>query len=569
MTTVAGRAGGRAGRRRLVDDAVLMLIMMVLAGCGLIYEFLLSHYAARVLGATEQAIFAVFTIMITAMGVGAFAAGRLRCPFTGFAWLELVIALLGAVAILFSAATITVTMVLPNVIAYTYGVPDVHPDGGIVRLLQQAALYLPYLLAFALGALIGAEIPLIARVREAVHEARLEHNTGTVYGVDYIGAGIGATLFVACLLRLEVSLSAALVAAANLVMGLVFFLRYRRRIRAWPWLAVGHGLVALVIVVVGLHGGRWQAAMEDMLYKDTVIYQTQTRYQHIVVTRRIADPARPPVYALYINGHNQFSSSDERIYHAMLTYPAMAASARHDEILIIGGGDGLALRDVLRWDPRRVTLIDLDAELIDFFSHPHYVNGVAINAPLLELNRHAFSDPRLDLMIGDAYNRVDELLRAGRRFDTIIIDLPDPNHPDLGKLYSDRFYAKLAGLLMGDGALVTQSTSPYHAREAFMSIGRTLEAAGFAHVEPYHANVPSFGEWGWQIAVPRGAPASRRLAALARLPVDDGWSTKAWLLSAFAFPKGFFDGREAIAVNRIHGTVLYDYYRQGWQRENE
>ncbi len=565
----AGRSSVANRRRLILDDLLLLVVMLVLAGCGLIYEFLLSHYAARVLGAAEQAIFAVFTIMITAMGIGAFAAGRIRCPFSGFAWLELLIALIGALSILLTAAAITATSVLPNLIAYTYGVADVHPEGGLVRLLQRGAVWLPYLLAFVLGILIGAEIPLIARVREAVHQTRLAHNTGTIYGADYIGAGIGATLFVVFMMRLEVSYAAALVAAANLLMGLLFFIRYRRQIRAWPWLACGHLLATAVVLLVGFNGPRWEAAMEDMLYKDTVIFQTHTRYQHVVVTRRIMDPATPPVYALYINGHSQFSSRDERIYHAMLTYPAMAASARHDSVLIIGGGDGLALRDVLRWQPEAVTLIDLDAELVDFFSHPRRQLGAVVNAPLLELNEYSLTDSRVRLMIGDAYNRVDELIRAGQHFDTIIIDLPDPNHPDIGKLYSTRFYQKLSRLLSGDGALVTQSTSPYHARKAFFSIGRTLQAAGFAHVEQYHANVPSFGEWGWTIAVPAGSPASQRLRQLPRLPVDDGWSTKEWLLAAFAFSKGFFSERESIRINRLNSTVLYDYYRQGWRREND
>ncbi len=553
----------------IFDDLLLLVIMLVLAGCGLIYEFLLSHYAARVLGAAEQAIFAVFTIMITAMGIGAFAAGRIRCPFSGFAWLELLIALMGAIAILLTAAAITATTVLPNLIAFTYGVADVHPDGGIIRLLQRAAVWLPYLLAFFLGILIGAEIPLIARVREAIHKTRLEHNTGTIYGADYIGAGIGATLFVIFMMRLEVSYAAALVAGANLLMGVLFFIRYRQHIQAWPWLACGHFLATVVVLLVGFNGPRWEAAMEDMLYKDTVIFQTHTRYQHVVVTRRIMDPAIAPVYALYINGHSQFSSRDERIYHALLTYPAMAASSRHGKILIIGGGDGLALRDVLRWQPDNVTLIDLDIELVDFFSHPRRQQGAVINAPLLELNEHALTDPRVQLMLGDAYNRVDELIRSGRYFDTIIIDLPDPNHPDIGKLYSTRFYQKLARLLSPDGALVTQSTSPYHAREAFLSIGRTLAAAGFAHVEQYHANVPSFGEWGWTIAVPAGRPVSQRLRQLPQLPIDDGWSTKEWLLAAFAFPKGFFDEQQLININRLNSTVLYDYYRRGWRREND
>jgi len=568
-TANSERGSLRLGRSGWVEDAILLSIMMVLAGCGLIYEFLLSHYAARVLGATEIAIFGVFTVMIASMGIGAFFAQRVRCPFSGFAWLEWGIGVLGAIAILLTAAVITATYVLPNVIAFTYGVVDVHPEGGVVRALQGLATSLPYVMAFLLGCLIGAEIPLIARVREQLHTQPLRHNTGTLYGVDYIGAGIGALLFVFFLLRMEVSTAAAIVAAVNLTVGLVFFLRYRHRIRAWWWLLSGHLLAGGVITVVALAGPAWQADMEDMLYKDQVIYRGHTPFQRFVVTRRIMDPAKPPVYALFINGHAQFSSRDERIYHAMLTYPAMAASARHDRILIIGGGDGLALRDVLRWDPEHVTLIDLDHKIVDFFTEPKSVDGRVINEPLLVLNRRAFSDPRAEVLIGDAFNRVDELLSAEQRFDTIIIDLPDPNHPDLGKLYSTRFYAKLYQLLSGDGALVTQSTSPYHARRTFISIGKTLKASGFASVEQYHANVPTFGEWGWTIAVPMGRPASARVRELTSLPVDDGWTTRDWLLGAFAFPKGFFDGNGQIEINRLDSNVLYDYYHDDWRAEND
>lgn len=565
----SGRETVGSNRSGLIEDVMLLAIMMVLAGCGLVYEFLLSHYAARVLGATEVAIFGVFTIMIASMGIGAFLAQRISCPFTGFAWLEWIIGLLGATAILVTAAAITVTYVLPNVIAYTYGVVDVHPEGGVVHGLQRVATTLPYIMAFLLGTLIGAEIPLIARVRERLHTRRLKHNTGTLYGVDYIGAGVGALLFVLFLLRMEASLAAAIVAGVNLVMGLAFFLRYRERIRAWWWLLGGHLFAAGVVVTVGVAGPAWQSDMEDMLYKDHVIYRAHTPFQRFVVTERIMDPAKPPVYALFINGHAQFSSRDERIYHAMLTYPAMAASARHDRVLIIGGGDGLALRDVLRWDPKTVTLIDLDRQVVDFFTHPKTMDGRVVNDALLTLNGHAFSDPRVRVVFGDAFNRIDELLTDERRFDTIIIDLPDPNHPDLGKLYSTRFYAKLYQLLSGDGALVTQSTSPYHAHRTFISIGKTLKAAGFTSVEQYHANVPTFGEWGWTVAVPRGRPVSERLRALDALPMDDGWTTRDWLLGAFAFPKGFFAGSGQIAVNRLDGNVLYDYYHDDWRTEND
>lgn len=542
---------------------------MALAGCGMIYEFLLSHYAARVLGATEAAIFGVFTVMIAAMGVGAFAAAKIRNPFTGFAWLELLIALIGSTAVLFIAAIVAITYLLPSMIAQTYGLQGVEFNGGLIDGLRLFANAVPYIMAFILGVLIGAEIPLIARVRENIYGMHLENNTGTIYGADYIGAGVGAFIFVLFLLQLEHSLAAVVAATVNVLAGLVFFIRYRKQIDWATPLLIGHLLVAVIVMIVGIRGGHWESAMEDMLYKDKVIHSMQTRYQRVVVTKRIMDPGKAPVYALHINGHTQFSSRDEQIYHSMLVYPAMTASARHDKVLIIGGGDGLALRDVLKWNPDNVVLVDLDEQIIDFFSEPYYSDSDIINAPLLALNGGALKDPRVEVKIGDAFLIVDQLLQTQSRFDTIIVDLPDPNHPDLNKLYSARFYSKLLHLLAGDGAISVQSTSPYHAPEAFKSIGKTMNFAGFENVEQYHANVPSFGEWGWTIATPSGQPPKQRLEALKIMPQEDEWLSKELMLGAFAFGKDFYKDIKHIKINRLNSTVLYDYHRQGWARESE
>lgn len=551
----------------LLHDITLIGIMMVLAGCGMIYEFLLSHYAARVLGATEVAIFGVFTIMIASMGLGAFAAKKLKNAFTSFAWLELIIAFIGVTAVLFIASAITFTYLLPNVVAQTYAIQGVEVSGGVIHLLQWLSHKTPYIVAFVLGALIGAEIPLIARVREAVYGIHLEHNTGTIYGADYIGAGIGASLFVLVLLTLDVTVTAVVAATANLLAGLLFYFRYKQQIKFRRLLLLGHIIVAMIVIVIALFGSRWEHNLEDMLYKDKVIHSMNTRYQRVVVTERIMDPRKPAIYALHINGHTQFSSRDEHIYHSMLTYPAMAASAQHNNILIIGGGDGLALRDVLRWQPKKVMLIDLDAQIVNFFSKPLDKDYDEINYPLLKLNDWSFSDPRVEVRIDDAFLAIDKLLEEQLRFDTIIVDLPDPNHPDLNKLYSSRFYAKLLHILSGDGAISIQSTSPYHAQEAFVSIGKTLSHAGFKNVEQYHANVPSFGEWGWTIATPNGQSAKQRIQAIDQLPVDDGWMTKELLLAAFAFSKGFYQDWDSIKINRLGSNVIYEYHRLGWARE--
>ena len=557
-----------ASRSLLIHDVTLIGIMMVLAGCGMIYEFLLSHYAARVLGATEVAIFGVFTVMIASMGIGSFAAGRIKCAFTGFAWLELCIGMVGSTAILLIAGIITFTSILPSLIAATYNLPGITPNGGVINYLQTAAQGMPYFAAFVLGTMIGAEIPLIARVREQIYGMHLQNNTGTIYGADYIGAGIGALFFVGWLLTMETTTAAIVAASANIAAGLFFFFRYRSHIRWNKLLLTGHFFAIIVVLIMGINGAHWEITLEDMLYKDKVIYSMHTRYQRVVVTKRIMDPRKAPVYSLHINGHTQFSSFDEKIYHSMLVYPAMAASARHNSVLVVGGGDGLAVREILKWNPKRVVLLDLDKAIIDFFTYPFKRDGEVINAPLLKLNNWSFSDDCVDVRIGDAFLSVDKLLANQEIFDTIIVDLPDPNHPDLNKLYSSRFYAKLKYLLAGDGAISVQSTSPYHAPEAFMSIGKTMKHAGFTNVDQYHANVPSFGEWGWTIATPTGGSAKHRLDRLDKLPLDDGWMTREVMLGAFAFHKGFYDKAKDILVNRINSNVLYDYYRLGWDREN-
>ena len=555
-------------RRLRRHDLFLFGSMAILAGCGLIYEYLLSHYAGRILGAVEQVIFAMIGIMIVAMGLGAFAARVFKSWFNAFAWLELIIALLGAVAVLILAATNALAVLFPQILIETFSMPpDLLPQGGLVHWANKLATAMPYLVGFVLGFLIGMEIPLIANIREALYGEHIQHNTGSVYGADYIGAGIGAAIWVLFMLSLPPTQAAVMTAALNLLVGLAFYWIYRSRIRFGPLLVFAHGMVALLLIVIGINGVDWDNAMEDLLYKDKVIFSANTPYQHFTVTERIMDPAQPKVHSLFINGRTQFASNDEMIYHAMLVTPAMQASARHDNILIIGGGDGLALRNVLRWNPKSVDLVDIDHSLIEFFTSPQQKNGRIINQALLDLNQHSFSDPRVHVHFGDAFLKVDELIRDGKIYDTIIVDLPDPSHPDLNKLYSARFYAKLKTLLAGDGALVVQSTSPYHAKNTFMSIGKTVKYAGFKNVEQYHHNVPSFGEWGWTIATKNGLSAKARIELAGKIDVADGWSTPGVILGAFEFSQNFFERLDEIKVNRINNQAAYQYHLSDWEKQ--
>ena len=550
------------------DDALLLGIMAALAGCGLIYEYLLSHYAGRILGALEAAIYTMIGLMIVSMGVGAFAARKIKCAFTGFAILELTVALCGSFAIIITAAVIGFGQQLPLTIANTLGLPPDHlPNGGFIASLQTLSEYLPYVWGVLLGLMIGMEIPLIARVRQSLSDAHLLHNAGTIYGADYIGAGVGAAIWVGFMLAIDIQLAAALTASVNLLAGLAFIWRFWSQIRHAKWLLIGHIIASVVIGLLAVKGPSWEQHFNNLLYKDKVVYAKATRFQQLTFTERLRGGGLSPVYNLYINGRLQFSSSDEHIYHSFLVHPTLAASARHDNVLIIGGGDGLGLKQVLKWQPKAVTLMDLDQDLLALFTNPPADMPTDLSNALLALNGDALNDPRLTLMVDDAFNGVDKLLSNGQMFDAIIVDLPDPSHPDLNKLYSDLFYRKLNELLSADGIITVQSTSPYHAPNAFISVGKTLSAAGF-NVKQYHHNVPSFGEWGWSIGSKMGKNPQQRLATINEIPVPEDWLTPGLIHASFEFPKHFYDDIDKIKVNDIGSLQLYYYHLEAWS-ENE
>lgn len=552
-----------------IDDTLLILIMATLACCGLVYEYLLSHYSARILGSMETVIYAIIGIMIVSMGLGAFAAKKVKHAFQGFVILELVVALIGCSATLFIAGVIGFSQTLPQIIADTFQLPnEVLIKGDMLASLNWLSVKLPYLFAFILGFLIGMEIPLIARIRETVYGHHLKHNAGTIYGADYIGAGVGAAIWVLFMLRMEISQAAAFTATLNLVAGFIFLIRFKTYLKHKGLLIAGHLVVALLIVFIYLFGGQWQQRMQNMLYLDKVVYQTQTPYQNLVFTERLLGGGKEPIYNFYINGRLQFSSLDEHIYHEFLVHPAMQAAARQERVLIIGGGDGLALREVQKWPANQVTLIDLDPQLVELFKQPYQYLPNHLAEKVSELTQDSFNQAGVTVINDDAFIAIDQLLAEKQSYDVIIVDLPDPSHPDLNKVYSVNFYYRLKYLLNADGVIAIQSTSPFHAKDAFISIAKTLAEAGF-NTEQYHQNIPSFGEWGWTIASKAGAPVSERLQGLSKLDVNTSWLTLPLMQAAFIFNKDFYQDKDKVKVNHLGSNVLYQYHQQAWQVETE
>jgi spermidine synthase len=190
-------------------------------------------------------------------------------------------------------------------------------------------------------------------------------------------------------------------------------------------------------------------------------------------------------------------------------YPALGDDAR--SVLVLGGGDGLAARELLRMPQvQQVVQVELDPAVI-----------ALARGPLRGANAGALDDPRVQVVVDDAmtWMREPDVLPEGG-FDAVIIDLPDPDNPVLGRLYSLEFYALVTRVLAVDGLVVVQSGSPFSTPNAFWRTVSTLGSAGFA-VTPYHVHVPTFGDWGFALArrgtspptptVPEDAPPLRFL----------------------------------------------------------
>jgi spermidine synthase len=302
--------------------------------------------------------------------------------------------------------------------------------------------------------------------------------------------------------------------------------------------------ILVLLMIALIKADSLTSLAEDNLFADNIVYAKQSIYQRIIVTQGRGG------YSLFLNGNLQFSTIDEYRYHEALVHPAMQAhGGQPKRILVLGGGDGLALREILKHESvESVTLVDLDPEMTELSRR------VKI---LAELNENAFENPKVKVVNADAYIWLEE--NAGELFDVAIVDFPDPNNFALGKLYTTRFYKLLKTRLAPDAALAVQTTSPIFARTSFWCIIRTIESAGFT-VKPYQTSVPSFGIWGYALAKlqpfepPRTAPKKLKF-------LDDNA-----MQSLFVFPADLTPPDEEIEINRLDNQALVRYYEAEWRR---
>ncbi|MEO0991369.1 MAG: polyamine aminopropyltransferase [Pseudomonadota bacterium] len=495
----------------------LLVATFVIAIAGLIYELIAATASSYLLGDSVRQFSLVIGVFLSAMGLGAWLSRFVQNPVTGFIRAQIALGLIGG----FSAPVIFASYA-------AYGVVGLPLYGTLV----------------AIGVLSGMEIPLIARVLE--HIGALTFRFENVLTTDYLGALVASLAFPFLVIPYLGLMSASLAfGCANLAVAGVSLWLFRAEVRTPVWLTWAGALTLSGAALVGSE--RMVSVLDAALYEDDVILSEQTAYQSIVITR-FRERTR-----LFLDGAIQFDSRDEHRYHEALVHPAMASVARPKTVLVLGGGDGMAVREVLRYaDVEDVVLVDLDPRVTELFR----------DTPALALlNDGALSDRRVEIVAEDAWSYVAD---AARSFDVIVADLPDPKNLSLSKLYSVEFYQLALERLNFGGAFVTQAGSPLYARKAYWSIVETLESVpspgevdAVMDVTPYRMYVPSFGDWGFALARPL-SPVSSPLGLPAGLKSFDerNWN------AAQVFP-GDSD-RVPVEVNSIQSHPLPRYYEEGW-----
>ena len=423
-----------------------------------------------------------------------------------------------------------------------------------------------YVIAFAIGFLMGFEIPLAMRINNN-YTPDLKVNLVQTYMVDLFGGGLALVVWKLVVGVIPFTLLSFYVAAMNLIIALatyVYFIGQSMVKRVWlPRLSMAIALVGLATGYIMTP--KWEIHAQQQFYDDPIIYHTQTSYQTITLTKWVGPTGED--FRLYLNTHLQMSSQDEAIYHEELVHPAMHLAAQPDRVLILGGGDGGTLREVLKYDVQSVTLVELDPAMIEFArTHPAmrrindnsfagaHVDTITSHTPI------AVSDKSVQVYIQDA----DLFLTHTQGdYDVIICDFPDPRTPELAKLYSKEFYLKARSVLAADGVIIVQSTSAQHCPKPFWSIHYTLESAGFS-VVPMHVYVPSFRDWGFNLGMDHVTPEQIlvRLEAIQEWKVSTTEVTPAVAKASLAFIKSMKD--DSVPVNTMTFPVLVRLYRDSW-----
>lgn len=500
----------------------LLVSTLIIAGCGLVYELIAGTLSSYLLGDSVTQFSLVIGVFMAALGLGSYLSRFFHHHLIDrFIAIQLLLGVTGGLSALL---LFVVFAQLGNYSVWMYS-----------------------LLLF-IGTLVGLEIPLIMRILK--EHWSMGVNISNVLTADYVGALFASLLFPLILVpQLGLIRTGLVFGALNVGVAILTYFSFRSALQMPKRLAAFALTCAAALLIAGINTQQMTTWVENKIYHGNIIYQHTSPYQRIILT------TDGPATSLFLNGALQFNSLDEYRYHESLVQPALSLATQRERVLVLGGGDGLAVREVLKFDDvKQISLVDLDPAITQLFSS---------NKQLKALNNDALNHPNVQVVNQDAWLFLKQW--DGLPFDVVIIDLPDPRSLSVSKLYSRAFYQLLSRKMSADGIMVTQATSPMHARQAFWSIEKTIAETRHQHggprfkTLPYHAYVPSFGEWGfvmasqrlldWQTIKPRNDNRFLDENTLQRLPL---------------FPTDM--QRVAVEANDLQDHQLVRYYEDGWKK---
>ena len=444
------------GKKFLKFEYLLLFAVFTIATCGLVYELVAGTLASYLLGDSVKQFSFIIGVYLFSMGVGSYFSKFLtKNMLNTFVEIEILVGLIGGLS------SVVLFMLFESVYSFQF---------------------ILYLLVFVTGCLVGLEIPLLMNILKDKVEFR--DLVSNVFTFDYIGALLASILFPLVLVpQLGIMGTSLFFGMINISIAIALCFLLKSELKKVYLLRAKAIVSFLLLFVVYLFSNTILSYSEGKMYGENIIYSNSTQYQRIVLTHNKSD------YRLYLNNNLQFSSTDEYRYHEALVHPAMSMAKQVDNVLVLGGGDGLAVREILKYTAvKNVTIVDLDQGMTKLFE---------TNKILTDFNHNSLNNSKVKVFNQDAFIWAKN---SKSKYDVVIIDFPDPSNYSLGKLYSLNFYSTLKSLLTTDAVVVVQTTSPYFAPKSFWCINKTLMEV-FPQVDAYHAYVPSFGEWGFSIAM--------------------------------------------------------------------
>ena len=493
------------------QTGILLISILIVALCGIAYELIISTVSSYLLGNSVYQFSLTIGFFMFAMGVGSYLSKLLNDDhIQNFISVEIAISLVGGVC------SILLFMAFP-----------------MVRALYDVTMYS---LILIIGTLVGMEIPILTAILTQKHSAR--DSIANVMSLDYLGALIGSVAFPLFLLpQLGLVRSSFAIGLINILTALTNIYFFRQYLKNSKLLTIISLSILAMLIGFTIYGTVLTSYAEKHLYFDQVIYEKQTLYQKIVVTKSETNNDQ----RLFIDGHIQFSSRDEYRYHESLVHPLLSIPGKRENILILGGGDGLAVREILKYDDvKRIDLVDIDPEMTYLGQHLYQ---------LAKLNQNSLNNKRVHIYNQDAFTFINQ---AGILYDRVIIDMPDPHNEAINKLYSKEFYKMITRRMSTDGYVVSQSSSPFFTHQTFWCIAATLDHV-FEQTLSYHVNVPSFGAWGFNLARENTAFPETFI-----FDIDTKFIDSATMQAATVFAKD--TQRIESPVNTIMEPKLYQLY---------